>query len=389
MTSMTFCVELLIVIKVIVYGWLCIFNPTSTTTTTTVAATTTTVAPTTTTTTDSNGTLAVADLCQEGVFNAATKQCQYTFWKAADWAYPGSTKACQDGYKLTQSKDKINYCAPVVEQSACLLANCAECVDGASCSTCVSGFSNLNGECSFKHPFYDSSRKIATQYNFVENFDSEEWTESDASDRTPVFKKDQSLFVHNFNSRTVLSRRLNSKFPQHSDRLVLEFALSNHVAPNHAGGYLKVLPKESVSKDFHANSPYSIMFGPDHVGDKHFVWVILNDGLQQHQFKFFAPFDGSYRASAGQEHLYTLVLDLKADTVSAFCDKVPLEGYNLFSSDLEVGKELTGKTVANDKHGLAVHQPNLRQFVRSIHGLGVDLYGFESQLEFKNIQLTN
>jgi len=85
--------------------------------------------------------------------------------------------------------------------------------------------------------------------------------------------------------------------------LVLQFSVAHEQNIDCGGGYVKLMPAGLDQEDFHGESPYNIMFGPDICGSTRRVHVIFNYKGENHLIKH------NINAETDEDrHLYTLVV---------------------------------------------------------------------------------
>lgn len=99
---------------------------------------------------------------------------------------------------------------------------------------------------------------------------------------------------------------LSTKFTPFTNKgkpLILQLSVKHEQSIDCGGGYIKLLPADTDQSTFNGDSPYYIMFGPDHCGNKHHVHVIVNYQGKNHLIKkhISAPSDDL-------THIYTLVI---------------------------------------------------------------------------------
>lgn len=121
---------------------------------------------------------------------------------------------------------------------------------------------------------------------------------------------------------------LSTKFKKFSNRgkpLVIQFTVKHEQNIDCGGGYVKIASSDADQADFHGETPYQIMFGPDICGPSNKkVHVIFNYKNKQHLIK-------KNIACKDDElsHLYTLYL--KPDNTY----EVHIDGSKVESGDLE------------------------------------------------------
>lgn len=121
---------------------------------------------------------------------------------------------------------------------------------------------------------------------------------------------------------------LSTKFNKFSNRgksLVVQFTVKHEQGIDCGGGYVKIAPSTADQSDFHGETPYQIMFGPDICGPSNRkVHVILDYKGKQHLIKKnIACKDDDLT------HLYTLVIN--ADNTY----EVDIDGAKVESGDLQ------------------------------------------------------
>lgn len=99
---------------------------------------------------------------------------------------------------------------------------------------------------------------------------------------------------------------VSTKFPSFSNKdknLVVQFSVKHEQSIDCGGGYIKLLPDGFDQSGFNGDTPYDIMFGPDHCGNKRMVHVIFNYNGKNHMIK-------KHIAAPADEltHTYTLVV---------------------------------------------------------------------------------
>jgi calreticulin len=83
-----------------------------------------------------------------------------------------------------------------------------------------------------------------------------------------------------------LSRKLDKTFSNEGKNLVLQFSVKHEQNIDCGGGYIKLVPASTDLADFHGDSQYYIMFGPDICGySTKKVHVIFNYKGQNHLIK--------------------------------------------------------------------------------------------------------
>jgi len=120
---------------------------------------------------------------------------------------------------------------------------------------------------------------------------------------------------------------LSTKFPKVSNRgkkLVVQFTVKHEQGIDCGGGYVKLSPSDTNQEDFHGETPYKIMFGPDICGPSNRkVHVILEHNGKNHLIK-------KNIACKDDEltHLYTLILN-PDNTYEVQIDGAKVEGGEL------------------------------------------------------------
>lgn len=106
-----------------------------------------------------------------------------------------------------------------------------------------------------------------------------------------------------------ISKKLDESFSNRDKDLVVQFSVKNEKKGSSfcAGGYIKLLPKDTDQEKFGGDSPYYIMFGPDVCGyDVSRIHLIFNDQgknlLKKKDIKL------EYEDKDEYTHLYTLVV---------------------------------------------------------------------------------
>jgi calreticulin len=110
---------------------------------------------------------------------------------------------------------------------------------------------------------------------------------------------------------------LSTKFTPFTNKdkpLVIQFTIKHEQSIDCGGGYIKILPSDTDQSTFNGESPYLIMFGPDHCGNKHHVHVIVNYDGKNHLIKKHIP-----APSDDLTHIYTLAIR-PDQTYSVFVD---------------------------------------------------------------------
>jgi len=122
-----------------------------------------------------------------------------------------------------------------------------------------------------------------------------------------------------------ISRRFDKTMPSNEDKpLVVQFQAKHEQNIDCGGGYVKVMAEDADLTDFHGDTPYFIMFGPDICGyDKKKVHVIFNyKGKNILTKKDIRCKDDEYT------HLYTLIV--KPDgTYEVLIDNEKVQSGNL------------------------------------------------------------
>jgi len=121
-----------------------------------------------------------------------------------------------------------------------------------------------------------------------------------------------------------ISYQLEESFSNKGKTLVVQFQVKHEQTIDCGGGYIKLLGKNVDQKNFHGDTPYEIMFGPDICGiSTKKVHVIFNYKGKNHLIKKDIPCkDDEF------SHLYTLIL--KPDnTYEVLIDNERVEGGNL------------------------------------------------------------
>lgn len=120
------------------------------------------------------------------------------------------------------------------------------------------------------------------------------------------------------------SKKFDKPFNNEGKDLVVQFTVKHEQKIDCGGGYIKLLPYDTDLKDFHGESPYYIMFGPDICGySTKKVHVILNYKNKNYQNK-----EDITCKDDELTHLYTLIL--KSDNTY----KVLIDNEEVKSGDL-------------------------------------------------------
>ncbi|CAD5224064.1 unnamed protein product [Bursaphelenchus okinawaensis] len=121
-----------------------------------------------------------------------------------------------------------------------------------------------------------------------------------------------------------ISTKFN-KFTNKGKQLVVQFTVKHEQNIDCGGGYVKISPSDVNQEDYHGESDYVIMFGPDICGPSNKkVHVILNYNGKNHLIKKnISPKDDDLT------HLYTLVLN------SDNTYEVHIDGAKVESGELE------------------------------------------------------
>lgn len=93
------------------------------------------------------------------------------------------------------------------------------------------------------------------------------------------------------------------EFSNEKKDLVIQYSVKHEQNIDCGGGYLKLLPSPLDQKDFHGDSDYNIMFGPDICGSTRKIHVIFNYKGKNHLIKKDVPCETDDRT-----HLYTLIV---------------------------------------------------------------------------------
>jgi len=101
--------------------------------------------------------------------------------------------------------------------------------------------------------------------------------------------------------------QISAEFPEFSNKgkdLIMQYSVKHEQKIDCGGGYLKIMPPGIDQADFHGDSPYNIMFGPDICGSStKKTHVIFNYKGKNHLVK------REVRAESDEfTHLYTLIL---------------------------------------------------------------------------------
>jgi calreticulin len=101
--------------------------------------------------------------------------------------------------------------------------------------------------------------------------------------------------------------QISAAFPPFSNKgktLILQYSVKHEQKIDCGGGYIKILPKDVDQDDFHGDSPYNIMFGPDICGSStKKTHLIFNYKGKNHLIKKEIKCE-----SDEFTHLYTLIL---------------------------------------------------------------------------------
>ncbi|KAG5471480.1 hypothetical protein LSCM1_01571 [Leishmania martiniquensis] len=112
--------------------------------------------------------------------------------------------------------------------------------------------------------------------------------------------KEQGLKLTEDSKFYAVSKKLPTPVSNEGKPIVLSYSVKNEQNLNCGGTYLKLF-SELDQKDFHGDSPYWLMFGPDVCGFKTVVHIILNYNGTNHLWKKqWNPKEGS------ATHVYTL-----------------------------------------------------------------------------------
>jgi calreticulin len=120
--------------------------------------------------------------------------------------------------------------------------------------------------------------------------------------------------------------QISAEFPEFSNKgkdLVIQYSVKHEQKIDCGGGYLKILPKGIDQSDFHGETPYNIMFGPDICGSTKKTHLIFNYKGKNHLVK------KEIRCETDEwTHLYTLVLH-PDNTYEVYIDQKEVEKGNL------------------------------------------------------------
>lgn len=100
-----------------------------------------------------------------------------------------------------------------------------------------------------------------------------------------------------------ISSRIEKPFSNKDKDFVVQFTVKHEQKIDCGGGYLKLMPSTVDPKDFHGESPYNIMFGPDICGASKRTHLIFNYKGENHLRK-----DDLKTESDELTHLYTLIV---------------------------------------------------------------------------------
>jgi calreticulin len=174
---------------------------------------------------------------------------------------------------------------------------------------------------------------------FKEEFDSDwesRWVQSKHKDDYGKFKLSAGKFYGDAKrdagiqtSQDAKFYSLAAKFPKFTNKgksLVIQFTVKHEQLIDCGGGYVKVMASDADIEDFHGETPYSIMFGPDLCGPgtKKVHVILSSDSGKNHLIK------KDIRAKDDElTHLYTLILN--PDNTY----EVQIDGEKVESGDLE------------------------------------------------------
>ncbi|VDM45125.1 unnamed protein product [Toxocara canis] len=115
-------------------------------------------------------------------------------------------------------------------------------------------------------------------------------------------KRDQGLQT----SKNASFYSLAAKFDKFSNRnktIVIQYTAKHDQDIDCGGGYIKILPADTNLSDFHSETPYYIMFGPDTCGQDAKVHLIFRYKGKNHLIR-----NPIWMAKDDITHMYTLVL---------------------------------------------------------------------------------
>ncbi|CAJ0580516.1 unnamed protein product, partial [Mesorhabditis spiculigera] len=119
------------------------------------------------------------------------------------------------------------------------------------------------------------------------------------------------------------------KFSNKGKSVVIQFTVKHEQGIDCGGGYLKVMRSDADLADFHGETPYNVMFGPDICGSTKKVHVIFSYKGKNHQIK------KEIRCKDDElTHLYTLILN--PDNTY----EVQIDGEKVESGELEADFDL-------------------------------------------------
>ncbi|KAJ1561128.1 hypothetical protein HK096_005893, partial [Nowakowskiella sp. JEL0078] len=159
---------------------------------------------------------------------------------------------------------------------------------------------------------------VSAKTYFKETFDtdawSERWIKSGHSNNLGVFEVSAgSFYADKVSSRGLrttqdakhyaITAPLDEIFDNKDKDLVIQFTVKNEQTVDCAGGYIKLIPDGIDPLDFHGETPYSIMFGPDICGDTRLTHAIINYRSKNVDCK-----KGTRPGIDQLTHLYTFIL---------------------------------------------------------------------------------
>jgi len=120
--------------------------------------------------------------------------------------------------------------------------------------------------------------------------------------------------------------QISAEFKEFSNRdknLVIQFSVKHEQNIDCGGGYVKILPAGLNQNDFHGDSPYNIMFGPDICGTTKKVHVIFSNKGKNHLIKKEIRCE-----SDAYTHVYTLIVE-PTNTYKVLIDNKVVESGSL------------------------------------------------------------
>lgn len=159
-----------------------------------------------------------------------------------------------------------------------------------------------------------TSAKIFFKEDFTDGKWEERWVQSKHKDDLGKFKLSHGKFYNDKHadlgiqtSQDARFYALSTKFPKFSNRdrtVVIQFTVKHEQSIDCGGGYVKVMASDVNLEDFHGETPYHIMFGPDICGYTKKVHVIFSYKGKNHLIKKDISCE-----SDELTHLYTLILN--------------------------------------------------------------------------------